>query len=222
MSESLSYKPFEELKTIARRREIAASGLQPKGFSCPKSLNNSTDDDALCFQEAMEHVREIKEYREIPFNQKKLQPIYQNTRSDDDALRTLELIVKGKEKIDLRNTQEYIYWYNPTVSVYLGLSIIEKLHGGGFAIQDYLDLHGFSVANAKELTRLYLKDCTMRGMRCVKIIHGRGLRSPRGPLIKDALQEWLTGICRKYIVAFVTARQVDGGAGATYVLLKRK
>jgi DNA-nicking Smr family endonuclease len=54
----------------------------------------------------------------------------------------------------------------------------------------------------------------------VKIIHGRGLRSPRGPVLKEKLIKRLSGKYRKHVVAFVTARQCDGGLGALYILLK--
>jgi DNA-nicking Smr family endonuclease len=67
-----------------------------------------------------------------------------------------------------------------------------------------------------------LKDSFRKGLRCVKIIHGRGLRSPLGPVLKTAVIKWLSGRYRKSIIAYVTARQCDGGLGALYVLLRKK
>ncbi|UCH46386.1 MAG: Smr/MutS family protein [Nitrospiraceae bacterium] len=54
----------------------------------------------------------------------------------------------------------------------------------------------------------------------MKIIHGRGLRSPDGPVLKKAVIQWLLTRYRKYIVAFASARQCDGGLGAIYVLFR--
>ncbi len=86
-------------------------------------------------------------------------------------------------------------------------------------MRDCLDLHGMVVDDAEEAVRIFLKESLRRGYQCVKIIHGRGLRSPRGPVIKEALVRWLSGRHRKHIAAFVTARQCDGGLGALYILL---
>jgi DNA-nicking Smr family endonuclease len=66
----------------------------------------------------------------------------------------------------------------------------------------------------------FLKESMIKGHRCIKIIHGRGLRSPKGPVLKEALIKWLSGRYRKHIIAFVTARQCDGGLGALYILLR--
>ncbi|MBF0554323.1 MAG: Smr/MutS family protein [Nitrospirae bacterium] len=86
-------------------------------------------------------------------------------------------------------------------------------------MQDYLDLHGYTLEEAEIMAGEFIRDSVRRRLRCVKIIHGRGLRSPSGPVIKDALMRWLTGR-RKYVKAFATARGCDGGLGAVYVLLK--
>jgi len=56
----------------------------------------------------------------------------------------------------------------------------------------------------------------------LKIIHGRGLRSAKGPVLKNALMKWLSEHYRKHMIAFATARQCDGGLGAVYVLLKNR
>jgi DNA-nicking Smr family endonuclease len=66
----------------------------------------------------------------------------------------------------------------------------------------------------------FLRNALKTSRRCVKIIHGRGLRSPKGPVLKEALIKWLSLRHRKNVIAFVTARQCDGGLGALYVLLR--
>jgi DNA-nicking Smr family endonuclease len=81
-------------------------------------------------------------------------------------------------------------------------------------------LHGLCVEEAEKEVKYFLTDSLRKGHRCVKIIHGRGLRSPGGPVLKDALITWLSGRYWKNIIAFVTARQCDGGLGALYILLR--
>jgi DNA-nicking Smr family endonuclease len=76
------------------------------------------------------------------------------------------------------------------------------------------------VDEAEQELEKYIKESIRKGYRCIKIIHGRGLRSPKGPILKEAVISWLTGRYRKNVIAFVTARQCDGGLGALYILLR--
>ena len=76
-----------------------------------------------------------------------------------------------------------------------------------------------TVAQARELLSEFLTLCVRRGLRCVRIVHGKGLRSKnREPVLKQKVGRWL--IQRDEILAFCQARPVDGGGGAVIVLLK--
>ena len=98
--------------------------------------------------------------------------------------------------------------------------LLRKLRRGQFSIGAELDLHGSTVAEAQTLLAEFLAECRLRGVRGVRIIHGKGLRSPGGrPVIKGRLDRWLRH--RDEVVAFCSARPVDGGTGALNVLLKR-
>lgn len=96
-----------------------------------------------------------------------------------------------------------------------------RLHKGEFAIQADIDLHGFDVPSAKEAFDRFLKQALKTGKRGVLIVHGRGLSSPHEPVLKNKVFKWLSsGYWKKWIIAFSSARSCDGGAGATYVLLR--
>ena len=85
-------------------------------------------------------------------------------------------------------------------------------------MQAEIDLHGLTVAEAKQALREFIAHAQERDIRCLRIIHGKGLRSGhRGPVLKSAVSAVLrrTGA----VLAYVSARQVDGGTGAVYVLL---
>jgi DNA-nicking Smr family endonuclease len=85
-------------------------------------------------------------------------------------------------------------------------------------VQRELDLHGLTVVEAKAVLRRFLIRALEEQVRCVRIIHGKGLRSGhRGPVLKSTVAAVLrrTGA----VLAFVSARPVDGGTGAVYVLL---
>jgi DNA-nicking Smr family endonuclease len=96
--------------------------------------------------------------------------------------------------------------------------VLKKLRRGQYRVQAELDLHGLTVAEAKSALRDFLAHALAEHTRCVRIIHGKGLRSgPRGPVLKHAVG----GVLRRVaaVLAVVSARDVDGGTGAVYVLL---
>ena len=91
-------------------------------------------------------------------------------------------------------------------------------------MQGHIDLHGKTESAAKEALTAFITDSVRKGLRTVLVVHGRGLRSPGGhPVLKRATVNWLSqSALAGYVLAFATARPTDGGAGATYVLLRRE
>ncbi len=212
MSESFSFRPFKNLKKM----------IEGKGFHDSAAGNTSktiekTNDEEL-FLNAMEKVKEIKEYRAIPVYQKRVRPLHKKVDPCRETMRILEEITKGKRDMPLTETQEYIEWHNSDYHY----DIVRRLHEGHFSVQDYLDLHGSTIMEAEGEVDHFLNDSLKRGLRCIKIIHGRGLRSTKGPVLKDALMKWLSERYRKHIIAFATARQCDGGLGAVYILIRKR
>ncbi len=101
----------------------------------------------------------------------------------------------------------------------LAQQTVKKLRRGHWVVQDELDLHGLTSAEARVLLVEFLNACLRSGTRCVRIIHGKGLRSRnREPVLKTKVANWL--MQRDEVLAFCQARQVDGGGGAVMVLLK--
>ena len=102
-------------------------------------------------------------------------------------------------------------------------NIMRKLKKGKIPVQDHIDLHGYTKKDAEELVRKFLINSQRRGLRCVLIVHGRGLNSPESiPILKERLPVWLNrGAVRKIVMAFSSARPYDGGTGALYVLLRK-
>jgi DNA-nicking Smr family endonuclease len=97
--------------------------------------------------------------------------------------------------------------------------VMKRLRRGLIPAQAQIDLHGFTQRAAWEMLREFLSGCRDRQQRCVRVIHGKGHRSgARGPVLKTAVNTWLR---RNHdVVAFTSARAIDGGAGALYVLLR--
>jgi DNA-nicking Smr family endonuclease len=96
--------------------------------------------------------------------------------------------------------------------------ILRKLRRTHWVVQDHLDLHGFTGDEAALETAQFIASCKQRGLRCVRIVHGKGLRSPgREPVLKRRIRKLLTR--RDDVIAFVEPRAAQGGAGAVVVLL---
>jgi DNA-nicking Smr family endonuclease len=140
-------------------------------------------------------------------------------QAEIEPLLKLKDLVQHGTGFEVADTPEYIegtmYHVHPEIA--------RRLHQGDFSIQAYINLHRFKVAEAREAFERFVKWAVATGKTGVLIVHGRGLSSPSEPVLKQKVVEWLTrGPWRKWVVAYATARSCDGGAGATYVLLRRR
>ena len=114
----------------------------------------------------------------------------------------------------LLETDESLAWRRPG----LGIDVVRKLRRGVWALQKQLDLHGLRTDEAREALGQFLREAQIKGWRCVRVVHGKGLGSPgRQPVLKDKVRRWLVQSDR--VLAFVQARGDEGGAGALVVLL---
>ena len=101
----------------------------------------------------------------------------------------------------------------------VGPQVVRRLRRGLYPVDDELDLHGFSESAARQHLAEFIAMNREGGHRCVRIIHGKGYRSgARGPVLKSAVNLWLRR--HQDVIAFVSARTIDGGTGAMYVLLR--
>jgi DNA-nicking Smr family endonuclease len=98
--------------------------------------------------------------------------------------------------------------------------VLRALRRGRFRVQDETDLHGLNASEATAHLARFLRAARARDLRCVRIIHGKGLRSgARGPVLKNTVNALLRRA--EAVLAFASARPTDGGTGATLVLLER-
>lgn len=201
--------PFKDLKKLVKKKK--------KNAAFPDTAKSDPVSDEMMFMNAMKEVSEIKEFRDLPLNPKKRASESCATKPlDMEAVTALEEIINGRRPVRLPDTPEYIEWINKDYKD----SIVTRLHNGHYAIQDCLDLHGVLLEDAEVEVDYFLRESLKNRHKCIKIIHGRGLRSAKGPVLKEAVVRLLSRRYRKHIVAFVSARQCDGGLGALYVLLQ--
>jgi len=101
----------------------------------------------------------------------------------------------------------------------IGSDVTRKLRQGHWSIQRQLDLHGLRTEDARAALTGFIREACLHGIRCVRIVHGKGLGSPgKAPVLKHKVHGWL--VQKSEILAFVQARPAEGGAGALVVLLQ--
>ena len=142
------------------------------------------------------------------------QPIAQQRLADDEA--ALQESLSDEFSIDtLLEVDEDLSFVRGGI----GPDVLRKLRGGGWVTQDQLDLHGLRTDQARQALSQFVRDSMKRGMRCVRIIHGKGLGSlGKKPVLKNKVRNWL--VQKDEVLAFCQARAADGGSGALMVLLK--
>ena len=101
----------------------------------------------------------------------------------------------------------------------IGADVTSKLRRGHWSIQRQLDLHGLRSDEARAALSVFIREASALGVRCIRVIHGKGLGSPgKAPVLKSKVHAWL--VQKKEVLAFVQARPAAGGSGALVVLLQ--
>ncbi len=215
---SLTLKSFQDMKGLIKTKPVALPKTPP---AIPKASDVQPDPetDETLFEKAMEGVTPIagnkytEKAAEIAF------PESSRKKEDAEVLEKLTELIERGAGFNVCDTPEYV----EGTGYHIHPEIAKRLHQGEYSIQAYVDLHGFTVNEAQEAFEKFMKWAVMSGKTGVLIIHGRGLSSPAEPVLKKSVVEWLTrGPWRKWVVAYSSARICDGGAGATYVLLRSR
>ena len=171
-------------------------------------------DDGDRFETLFANVTRLPAHGRVIHPRPKLKPIPVQRLRDERAALADSLSDAITWDIGIETGDELVYRRNG-----LSQQTVKKLRRGHWVIQDELDLHGLTSIEARALLVEFLNACIRSGARCVRIIHGKGLRSKnREPVLKTKVANWL--IQRDEVLAFCQARQADGGGGAVMVLLK--
>jgi len=136
-------------------------------------------------------------------------------RERDEAAVMREALSDEFDIETLLHTDELLSYRRPG----LGPDVVRRLREGGWSIQSQIDLHGLRTDEAREALGRFVREAHQTGLRCVRVVHGKGLGSPgRTPVLKQRVLRWL--VQKKEVMAFVQARPAEGGAGALVVLLQ--
>lgn len=167
-----------------------------------------SDEDLAAFREAMADVDRQQPGQAAPYRRK---PPPRPLNLDDGS-------AEGAELADLSiDVPEFFEFRRPGIQH----RVYQDLQRGLIPPQETLDMHGMRVVEARPVFTRFMSAALKRGMRCVRIVHGKGHGSEdRQPVLKQKTYQWL--LQQQAVLAFVTAPRWDGGSGATYVLLSRK
>lgn len=177
-----------------------------------RSRDEAPDDDALLFREAIGRVRPLKESAAAAPSATPPPPVPVQALRDEARVVTELLthpidatIEAGDEITYLKPGQQQ--------------RLLQRLRRGQFSLRAEIDLHEMSSAVARQAICQFLDDCRRRGDLCVRIVHGKGLRSKaQGPVLKQLTDTLLRR--RADVLAFTSARPAQGGTGAVIVLLR--
>jgi DNA-nicking Smr family endonuclease len=170
------------------------------------------DEDGELFRAAM---RDVKPLRARPAAVPAPKPPAQArfTRADEREVLRESLLPPGDETA--LATGDELSFRRPHITE----AVLLKLRRGHYAVDAEVDLHGLNAIEAKVVLRDFIAESAQRSHSCIRIVHGKGNRSGnRGPVLKHLVNHWLQRM--DVVLAFGSARAVDGGSGAVYVLLR--
>ncbi|MDR0934091.1 MAG: Smr/MutS family protein [Burkholderiaceae bacterium] len=210
-----SIKDFADLKPLhkALKKRQEAERLQEEAL---RRQERKTRREANLFRESMGDVTPLNfSNRVVPVTPKP-PPIPRQRLADNKA--ALRQSISDEFNVDtLLETDADLSYRKDGI----GQDVVRKLRRGHWIIQDELDLHGQRRDEARELLGEFLRRCVFKGLRCVRVIHGKGLGSVnQEPVLKKLVHVWL--VQKEEVMAFVQAKAADGGSGALLVLLKGK
>ena len=178
-------------------------------------MSDDEDREARAFREAMRDVRRLTRGGKAERATPKPPAKARFTRADQKEVLRESLLPPPDEA--LLATGDELSFRRPHISE----AVLMRLRRGAFVVDAEIDLHGMTGAEAKAALRNFIADSVGHRLHCVRVVHGKGRRSgPRGPVLKNVVNHWLQHA--DDVLAFGSARAVDGGSGAIYVLLRSK
>ena len=210
---SLRWRAFAELQDLKKAMEeraqreaaaAAARALEQKRLAAQRNL----------FQLAVGAVHALPDKGRMHFQPTPPPPIAQQQIKDEQAA-FMESLSDEMDISTLLDTDAQLSFSRPGV----GPEVAQRLRLGHWSIQRQIDLHGLRTDGAREALSNFIRESQKQGVRCVRVVHGKGHGSPgKTPVLKDKVHRWL--VQKSEEVAFVQAPRAHGGGGALVVLLQ--
>jgi DNA-nicking Smr family endonuclease len=201
-----------ELKVVKKAIAERAKQRAEQQTAQVKAVKQAASDKDL-FVRAAGAVKPMPDKRKVLHKPEQKVPLAMQYQKDEKAV-LKEAISDEFDVSTLLEVDEHLSFRRPGI----GTDVTRKLRRGDWSIQRQLDLHGLRRDDAREALSLFIRESFQQGIRCVRVVHGKGLGSPgKAPVLKSRVQSWL--VQKDEVLAFVQAKPADGGAGALVVLL---
>ena len=206
-------KSLQDLQAI-RQRVAERERLAAEQAAARAEAQRRLDAERNLFQRAAGKVERLREHGRVHHPPEPVAPIPAQRQLDDQRV-LKESISDEFDASTLLEVDEAMSFRRPGV----GLDVARKLRRGHWSIQSEIDLHALRTEDAREALAAFLREAVRQGLRCVRVVHGKGLGSPgKTPVLKGKVHAWL--VQKNEVLAFVQARGDEGGAGAVVVLLR--
>ena len=203
---------FSDLKVV--KQEIAAQAAERAKLAAEQRLlQQQKDAEANLFVRAAGAVKPLPDKRTALLKKERKLPTTLQYQRDEKAV-LKEALSDEFDVSTLLETDEHLSFRRPGI----GTDVTHKLRRGDWSIQRQVDLHGLVRDEAREAIGHFIRKAHRQSIRCVRVVHGKGLGSPgKAPVLKSRVHSWL--VQKNEVLAFVQAKPADGGGGALVVLL---
>lgn len=187
---------------------------RPRSLPSERARSTEVDgSDSALFRDAIGNVRPLSRRSDLPPEITRPAPLPRQFEADEAAVRD-ELLTHAFDPSAIELGDEILYLKPGQPE-----RLLKQLRRGQFSVRAEIDLHQMTVAVAREAIKLFLADALAHDELCVRIVHGKGLRSrARGPVVKRMTEQTLRR--RDDVLAFASALPAQGGTGAVLVLLR--
>ena len=209
----LKVATLADLKLV--KKEIEAQALEQSRIAKEQALQAKRSQvQSNLFLAAVGAVQPLTPPKRVVLSPPPPPPLPRQSEQDEAA--ALQQTMSDEMDIaSLLDTDDMLSFRRPGI----GSDVTQKLRRGKWTSQQQVDLQGLRSDEAREALGMFIRDMHKKGLRCVRVIHGKGLGSPgKTPVLKEKVQRWL--VQKEEVQAFVQAQPHQGGAGALVVLLK--
>ncbi len=208
-----SLKNFADLKSLRGALKVQEEA-RIKAEAERRQIEKKAREEANIFRASVGNVAPLLTHDKVSLHLPRPEPIARQHLADEQAA-LAQSLSDDFDVESLLDSDDSLSYSRPGV----GADVVRKLRKGHWVIQDQLDLHGMRRDEAREQLAEFLRRTARRGLRCVRIIHGKGLGSiNKEPVLKNKVRSWL--VQKDEVLAFCVAKASDGGSGALVVLLK--
>ena len=208
----VKFQSLQDLKHIQKQIALAQAKAAAEAAARAAALKKLEAEKNL-FVRAIGNVAPLPVHNQAHLPQTPRAPIA-TQRAKDEAEVIKDSLSDEFDVSTLLDTDDALSFRRPSV----GPEVTRKLRKGDWSIQREIDLHGLRSDEARLALTAFIRDAHKHGLRCVRVVHGKGLGSPgKTPVLKSKVHSWL--VQKNQVMAFVQAKPAEGGAGALVVLL---